>query len=833
MADLQVFPEIADYTATELEGAKSWPALAHYLNLLNRTFSAPLSFGDELRLQRHRAWVRASLALFYNKFHDQDICRFWSDAGDNTILMAAKYCQLHKLDVSIFALGKLGAQELNLSSDIDLIFVAPDSHNRIQAKKAVQNFIELLAQPTGFGICHRVDTSIRPGGPPSPLVTTATEFENHYGYHGEAWERLALTRLRPIKEPHAELNALEKSIVQFATSFSYRKHLDYTVLEEMRLLLSRIRSEFQTVDQSRLNLKLQTGYIRDLELFVHALICVHGGRKPELRQRHTSEAINQLIQQGILQKKDGEFLNNAYWKFRAVENRIQAFADEQTYEVSHPKTIAELKPLAKKVIEISNGMFPASEDIRLPTVEDLAKNGFDENFVKRALQELFENHVLSRKTERDERERYLFLARFISELQQSNGNKNLGLSLLVDFIKATRAKASFFSLLNKEPRLRAQLVTLFSNSPWAGTLLCSRPEILDSLLLRHDINILAEYNHHQDIAIALEALTERRLTGHLIAALHFLETRDLKACTNNLSQLADDIASDLMSLVAQEIQCSPIGIVALGKWGGNELGFQSDLDFLFYYSGEESNKSIRLAKRFLNRLTETHRGGHLYSADLRLRPSGGSGPLLVSHDSLIAYLAQDAKPWERQSWLRARSVPRLPCHIDRNIFSTILTRGLSPSEELELQEVGHKLFKPIPSFKTQTFVDLKLCIGGLASIEFAAQIAILREGSALARTFSSTMEIPFGSSLETSTECMIQLLEEYSVLQGSAWKRFGPQLRIFHNRLRSLEQLAILTDHGEKPPEDCLVEENWSKDAIETLEESTSVLNEMATMFTA
>lgn len=785
-------PSLETYTASEIEAAKSWPAVERYLGFLERSTTDNLEFKHALRLKRHRAWVESALALFHNRATDRNVCTYWSRAADYHIREAAVACDFIKLGISVLALGKLGAEELNLSSDVDLIFLSDDERSEEKQEEqtlAAKTFIKLLSESDEWGFCHRVDVTIRPGGPQSPLVPTVSQFQNHYGYHGEVWERLALIRLRPLPVEKEKLNTRESEVEKFSRGFSYRRHLDYSVLEELRVLLSRIRAEHQPRPDNSIHLKLHAGCIRDLELFVHALLCIHGGRRTELRTRRTDEAVINLAKAGLMPQEDCDFLVETYWKYRGIENRLQANADEQTYKVTNSTDISNIRAMAARLQSLSESSFPSLKTSTLPTLERLIEWGFDRTTATDALNELQNSKALSKKSERDERERTIFLSEFLEEIAKSTGDRNLGLGLLVDFVKATRAKATLFSLLNREPALRRQLVRLFSESPWAGNILSSRPELLDSLLLRQDINLREEFELTGDMSQALENLAERRLTGELVAILHFLETHDLEACTDNLTNLADQIVADLMYLSAKEVGCEPLGIIALGKWGGRELGVRSDLDFVFYTASSPTPEHQRLARRFLNRMTEAHRGGSLYAVDMRLRPSGHAGPMLVQEESLLEHLRSRAEAWERQSWLRARSVPGLPHVLRRDLTTVILDRGLSAEDETQLTAIAEKLFKPIPAKSKRTLVDLKLTHGGLAPIEFAAQIAILRDGKSIASTIGTNSP----SGLETSTRSMVQFLEEQSVSNRENWKQLGPRLRDIHGWIRSLEQAARIT----------------------------------------
>ncbi|MBK7889482.1 MAG: hypothetical protein IPJ84_01115 [Bdellovibrionales bacterium] len=761
-------------------------------------------------MARHESWTRCALALFFNRATDSDVCTFWSNAADRHILEAARLSRLTELGVAVFALGKLGAQELNLSSDIDIVFVSEDRGN--EQLKAAREFIRLLSQVDEWGFCHRVDVDLRPGGSGAPLLVSPTEFENHYGYHGETWERLALVRLRAV----CGSDSITGEVTTFARTFSFRRHLDYTVFEELQLLLTRIRNEYPPRAKDAFNLKLQAGGIRDIELLTHALQVIHGGRNQSLRTRSTTEAINKLAAAGLLNTVESQLLNQTYWRYRAIENRLQAYGDQQTYLVTDPITVAEVSALATQVVRVSEASFPKIETAPELSPEKLVEMGFTHEVAIHALDELEKSQALSKKSERDEKERRQFLSNFISCLQKKSADRDLALQQLVDFTKSIRAKASLFSLLNREPILLNQIATLFGVSPWAGQTLSSRPELLDAFLLRQDSAPVQSIEHD----IAYENLSERRLLGELLAVLHFLEDKNLDPYSANLTSLADSITQDVMQLVTSEVGGEPLSLFALGKWGGRELGVRSDLDFVLVSRTTPTDSQHKIARRFLNRLTEAHRGGSIYSVDMRLRPSGKAGPILISRDALFEHLTTKAEAWERQSWLRARCLP--PLSLDLSPQTIVLDRPWTTTDEAQVSDIANQLFKPVSA--QQKEIDLKLSHGGLAPIEFAIQAALLRNG-------------PWPrASLDTSTSGMLHFLEGHR----EQWRMHGENLSRCYQHLRKVEQaLRIAGDRsGSRLP---LVgsevhriarmmgveSETLVQELIATLEESTAILSRL------
>lgn len=767
-------PRLDDYARTDLElAANEWPAIARYLALLKQT---PARDSDRLRLRRHDFWLRCALAAFHDRRTPEEICRFWSHAAEKLIADAWRVSGCDQSRFVLLALGKLGAEELNLSSDVDLVLLRDD--RAPPDLKRLRTFQNLLGELTEFGYCLRVDLSLRPGGISSPALPSISEFEYHYGYHGEMWERLAYVRLRVLSGP----SDLSEVVRSFSKKFSYRKHLDYTLLDELKALRSKIRREKFESRPDRYHIKLGPGGIRELELFVHALQVIHGGRNPSLQTHSTTAAIARIKAFGLLPEDECDFLTRAYWYLRDLENRLHAFDDQQTYSVDlgqiHPalpssftKTLlrvtARVNDICSSLLAIEEG--PADEGDAFPDDLEAQKAWLERAGFTKASQDetwpsLLDSTAVSRRSERDERARLSFLKGFVTKLAEVRLDRDLGLSLLLDFVRATRAKASFFTLLNREPRVRDNLALLFSVSPYLGTLLASRPELIDEFIFRK------QAEPGQDFNLLLESIAERRLLSELIAANHFLADHDLDKLCANLTRNADEIATLLLKRLSDEYGPSRIGLISMGKWGGRELGLKSDLDFIFTVPGSPSADDHKIAKRFLSRVTEPHRGGAIYSVDMRLRPSGHAGPILVSESNLNEYLSNSAVAWERQAYLRARPLVQLS-------FSPAMiaaSRGLTAQDKSELARIHARLFSPTTPMATPTRLDLKLSRGGLADIEFTAQIALLARGE---------------FSLDPSTSGMIQYLESVD----SSWKNVGCQLRGQYESLRKVEQLHQLT----------------------------------------
>jgi [glutamine synthetase] adenylyltransferase / [glutamine synthetase]-adenylyl-L-tyrosine phosphorylase len=762
-------PALSSYSEQEWSEASSWPAIGRYRFLLSRTAEDEK---DRLRLERHEIWLRCAMATRFDRATAADICFYWSKAAEKLILKAWRLSGLEATGYCLLALGKLGAEELNLSSDVDLIIVRPDGS--APDLKAFREFNQLLSDVTAFGFCLRADFTLRPGGRASGAIPTASEFEYHYGYHGEMWERLAYVRMRVL----AGSGDLAKDIREFARKFSFRKHLDYTLIDELKSLRTKIRQEKFETRPGHFHLKLGEGGIRELELFVHALQVIHGGRIASLQLHSTTGALQEIRKLHLLPPAECDTLSGNYWYLRDLENRLHAHEDQQTYLINlqdgHPALpegfAPKLAEVRDEVVAIATSLFGAeSKSSDLPEdPEDqmawLGEKGFSRESREETWPALLSATALSQKSERDEKARIAFLRGFVVKLSENRLDRDLGLSLLLDFVKAIRAKASFFTLLNRETRVRDELAMLFSISPYLGSILASRPELIDEFIFRKQAAPSSDMN------VLLEDLAERRLLAELISANLFLTNRDLTKLTSNITDNADAICTTLLDRLNQDYGGSGLCLLPLGKWGGRELGLRSDLDFIFVTRAEPGEADNRIARRFLSRITEPHRGGAIYSVDMRLRPSGNAGPIMVSVDGLTRYLSEKAAAWERQAYLRSRVLGPNCLPADFRPARWAASRGLTSEDYNELRDIRNRLFKP----QIAGELDLKLTYGGLADVEFTAQIALLARGE---------------FSLDPSTSGMVQYLESLD----AKWKTAGPVLREKYDALRRIEQLYQLT----------------------------------------
>lgn len=699
---------ISHYGEDELQLLRKFsPAISRYLEILSRHKSSRLE-----------AWVECGLATYFKTAPAKEVCLHWSERTDEFIKEKAREFKISENNLAVFAMGKLGAKELNLSSDIDLVIMTRSTPSPEQIQ-ITRNFVKSLSQSGEFGPGYRVDLDLRPGGVGSPIVTSINLFQDYYWTQSELWERMALVRLRPI----CGESSLISDVIEARDQFCYRKYLDYSLLEEFKRLRPKIHATaLNSANSTSINLKLAPGFIRDIEIFVNAHQIIYGGKDKSLRTTSTELSATHLRK---YEKEAGLFesLLKIYWEYRQWENQIQAINDFQTHSLdlkqpppgwSWPSS-EELKAKSHYVdthiSELLGAVTPIENSVPSSLNIDLKKMGFSETSINEVWPEVIKASVLSRQKEIDEQKRTDVIVRFIEEISISAFDKDLGLLGLKDFLSSIRAKATFFHLLSKEQKLIKDLSFLFGLSPYLGSLFSTRPELIDAFLFNQDDEFST------NLEVALVQMAERKRIAEVKSALSFFNHQNLNALTQTLSDVADSICVHLIRLTEKEVGCDPIDLLALGKWGGRELGFKSDLDFIFVSKGPPSEEHHRFVRRLVSRLRDPSVGGAIYSIDTRLRPSSQGGALIVQERNLFEFL-EKALPWEKQAYLKARWVTR------DEIFQNQLSfkGGLTADEIDELKVIKSKLVQPL----VKNSISLKYSKGAIVDIELALQAIILK-----------------------------------------------------------------------------------------------------------
>ncbi len=704
-------PGLESYSKNDLQELKDKsPSCAQYLNLIERKANGRQ---DQLRQRKHRSWLQCALASLFERTTPEEVCLFWSQQSDMLISEAWQECGLDQTPVSLLALGKLGSHELNLSSDIDIILVRENDCGMEKYQSSIRSFLKLLNETTSFGFLYRVDLNLRPGGDSSPLVPSQAHFYNYYDEYLEAWHRMSFIRLRPLLGP-SELNL---SLSAYCKRLAFPKRLDFTVIDEIKNIRGKLNYQWRKANEP-LDIKFYPGGIRDIELYIHALQVIYGGKRPELQVTRFSDALQVLHQMNILETADYNFFKTFYWHLRGIENLIQMQEDQHTYLV-RPEFRKSLMPTLNEqhlIKEFENSHQLVSSFFVSPITPANERKSLDiqkfSNNSQQAVRQILELKSHSLKKSENDDVKHEIIHSYLSIVQKIAIDQELAVQVFRDFIFAIKAKSSIFHLLRRHSELLENLAWLFSVSPFLGQIICRRPELLDSFALGS-----VSFLDNDDLEGLLDNLHDYKLLGNIVSVTYFLKNHDILSYGKSLSERADFVVQKLLTFLESELNCEGIELLCLGKWGGLELGIQSDLDLIFLSKGEPQQQQIQLARKFINLVTISHSAGKLYNIDLRLKPEETAVPLLINKNKLFDFLKKDADPWQKQAYLRARQLGEKDIFFKDQIDSLWID-----GEEKDSLEAVHKR---LLTTALDDSLDIKTVLGGIIHTEFCVQKHVL------------------------------------------------------------------------------------------------------------
>jgi glutamate-ammonia-ligase adenylyltransferase len=710
-----------------------------------------------------------------------------------------------------------------------------------------------LSQVTEDGFVFRVDVGLRPEGKSGDMAVSLRSAEIYYESWGQSWERTAMLKARPV----AGSLALGEQLLKTLQPFIYRKYLDYNLIEDMKQMKQKIDASLARSREGEINLKLGRGGIREIEFFIQALQLVYAGKNPKLRERNSLKALDTLLAANLLKEDDHHQLRDAYRFLRSVEHRIQVVQERQTHNLpaKEDEMLAlarrsgylradglqrfnEVLEEHRNHVSFIYGTLFHSRDEKLeqdlhPEVlfildpkadSDLVKDMLAERHfedVERAyndLASLRRGPVKSNLTERSRRILEKITPLLIHELLESH-DPDLALTNLERFMAVIATRQSYYALLAENRATTKLLVSLFGLSEFLSKILISHPELLDSLVARSDssviktkeimmeeldslldqsdyfedhLNILRRYRNEEFLRIGLNDIHGRLLQGDIAAQLSLLG----EVCLAAAFRLA---VTELRRFgrptwqreeVATEAN---LAIVAMGKLGGSELNYHSDLDIIFVYDhqgGTDGEKQIsnheyfaKLAQKIIAILTMQTREGYVYKIDTRLRPSGNAGPLVTSLDSFLDYHRKESQIWERQALTKARVVlgnERLAGQLHDIIRHTIYGATIGDEGRQEIHRLRMRMENELAREKDGSY-NIKTGRGGMVDVEFAVQYLQLREGchTPELRTTSTVVALK-----EISTTGLLPEGDAQTLLAGYKF------LRKLENRLRLINDYS-------------------------------------------
>lgn len=678
----------------------------------------------------------------------------------------------------ILAMGKLGGRELNFSSDIDLIFIYADegrtdggrsgaTNNANYFQKVGERIIKAIAEVTSEGYVFRVDMRLRPHGAAAPLAAPLDMTARYYETVGQAWERQALVRMRPV----AGDLALGEAFIERIRPFIYPRYFDDETLEDIRRVKMQMESTIEARGETRTEVKLGRGGIRDIEFTVQILQLLNGGRIADLRAPNTLDAIAALERNAILSPFEADTLATNYVFLRRVENRLQVKSSGQVHAL--PTAPHELDDFARRLGYDDGPSFMSDYDHRTQASRAVlerfvAAEGSGTRWIydilhpqhggEAGLAQLRKFGFRNPETAREQfmqlyagpndrpntlrvRQQFTSVAPLLLEAAARCGDPDAVVRRLAQVLARVRATGALYDLLHATPLLCTYLVTLVDNSPYLTDFIVRDPGLFEAF---GDPVVLEEPAAPEDVrrqlaelsrSVRSEAAPYQVLAGETLR----VGMRDLFLGISvfdvgrELTQLAEAVVEHALDNARRKTERrfgespAPFCVLALGKMGGAEMGYGSDLDLVFIYDNEASlglpmssqEYFAAVASACLNALKERTRYGVLYDVDARLRPDGGKGVLAVGLGRLAEYYRNDAQAWERLALLKGRPVagdPALRAAVQELTQTLVFERRFTPDELDNIAQVRGRVSDAAGP------LDIKRAPGGLIEVEFTARL---------------------------------------------------------------------------------------------------------------
>ena len=694
----------------------------------------------------------------------------------------------------VIGMGKLGAGELNYSSDIDLmVFFDPnkiDYHGRRSIQELcvamVRDLVQILDERTADGYVFRTDLRLRPDPGATPVAMSILAAEAYYESFGQNWERAALIKARQV----AGDVATGAAFLRFLRPFIWRRHLDFAAIQDIHSIKRQINAHKGggRVAVAGHNIKLGRGGIREIEFFAQTQQLIWGGREPGLRRTATCEALAALTAAGHLDAAAAAQLTEAYHLLRRLEHRLQMIDDQQTQTL--PGDPAQIEFLARffgydgaddfvrdltAVLQTVEGhyaslfeeapaltargnlVFTGSESDP-ETLKTLAAMGFGRaEAISAQIRSWHHGRVRATRSTRA-REILTELTPALLEALARTNDPDTAFLRFDEFLSRLPAGLQLFALFANNPMLLDLVAEIMGDAPRLADALATRPSLLYAVLSADFFDAPADATGlAEDLARSLDPSADfqemmdgaRRWLNEqkFRVGIHTLRgLAEPAQAALHLSDLADATLMALQPPVEQEFSLQHgrlpgygLAIVAMGKMGSREMTANSDLDLILIYDMVDDTDAsdgakplppgtyyARLTQRMINAVTAKTGEGSLYEVDMRLRPSGNSGPIATSLAAFTQYQARSAWTWEHMALTRARVVTGSPA-LKQAIGTVISTTLRAARDPLALVgDVADMRRRMADEHRPTTPWEVKHLRGGLVDIEFIAQYLQLR-----------------------------------------------------------------------------------------------------------
>jgi glutamate-ammonia-ligase adenylyltransferase len=680
----------------------------------------------------------AALALAFAEIGEalttMEAARLWSDFADAAI-GAATRAALKGLQrsgftpadparpeegsgLAVIAMGKLGAMELNFSSDIDLVILFDSDGAAFggEARKlgvaAAKAIVKLLNDQTADGYVFRTDLRLRPDPGVSAAAVSVNAAEAYYQSFGQNWERAAFIKARAC----AGDIPLGGDFIERLRPFIWRKYLDFAQIDDIHAILRQIRA-VKGLDERQVrgaDLKRGPGGIREIEFFAQGQQLIGGGKNASLRARPTLAALQALAGAGVIEADAAEGLSEQYRYLRRVEHRLQMVADEQTHRI--PDDDDGLARLAAFLGEDGAAAFEARLLASFRTVRDLTAPFYERKRVGGAPDAAHlnfdgvDNHpdtmaalasmgferpaqVLDAirrwragetRATRSERSRTLvaqMTPSLLAALARA-GAPDEAFAAFDSFVRSLPSGVQIFALLVNRPEVFDRLIRIMTASPFLARETAKKPHLVEALLesrwpepaptreglaARLGVRLAAAQGYEGALNAVRRWASEENFAVAAQLLIEAIAPGDAGARFTLVAEAAIDAALEAARAETERLY-GPAGVevavVALGRLGARAMTAASDVDLMVIYDAPSEGAggldavtwASRLVRRFLAAIATPTEEGVLYDVDMQLRPSGAKGPAAVSLSAFRNYHAGEAWTWEKMALVKARVI---------------------------------------------------------------------------------------------------------------------------------------------------------------------------------
>ncbi|MBT4778693.1 MAG: glutamine-synthetase adenylyltransferase [Rhodobacteraceae bacterium] len=821
-------------------------ALGSQENILNAEFSrlkkTPSSeIKTALRVTKRRVALWSALCDFSGIWELDDVTNMLTQFADLACQLALKVAletelsrgnipgleidhSPEKTGMFVLAMGKMGAHELNYSSDIDLICFFDETQfleeKYFDARKgfirATRLMSSILSDLTEDGYVFRTDLRLRPDPSVNPVCIATETAERYYESLGRTWERAAYIKARVVAgDTKAGINFLHS-----LTPFVWRKYLDFAAIEDAHDIRLRIREHKGLGGALKLlghNIKLGSGGIREIEFFTQTRQLIAGGRDIDLRVRGTIDGLKNLSKKGWINKTVSEKLISHYTLYRNIEHRLQMVHDAQTHDL--PKSIEGMERLScmmgttpdllakdllfslKEVNQLTEGFFkPTKLDLTF-SLSEMETKVVDRWRSYPSLRSPRAEHIFNR------------LRPKILEKIRSTDKSNNALIAFDKFLVGLPTGVQLFSLFEANPQLIDLLVDIVGTAPALANHLAKSPVVFDAVIggdfwtpwpklttlesqLSNLIKLETDYEQKLEVSRKWKKEWHFRIGVHLLRGI-----TNVNQAGTQYAELAETVLKVIFPVVISEFSKKygkPPGrgasIFSMGSLGATHLNSTSDLDLIVIYDAEGIEFSdcptplnsrlyyTRLTQALVTAMTVEMSQGKLYEVDMRLRPSGRKGPVATSWTSFKDYQTNEAWAWEHLALTRGRVIcGNSELSINIEDFRLQLIKNVRPEVAVRsLKEMREKIQKIDLNNNKWEF---KQGIGRMQDIELFSQLSTVINGQ-VTRDVSSGLIAGSESGLLTNTQ-LDQILKTYKFL-----KEMNMATRLINDPSQEFEKIS-------------------------------------------